>query len=59
MDELQIRAKLHSMWTPEMFDVFEDNLRNLFQGVEMPEAEKEKMIADVRQRAMAGVLPRW
>jgi hypothetical protein len=47
------------MWTPEMFDVFEDNLRNLFQGVEMPEAEKEKMIADVRQRAMAGVLPRW
>ena len=52
MDELQ--TKLHSMWTPDMFDRFEANLRALMEAspeyTNRPE-EREKMIAALKKKA--------
>jgi hypothetical protein len=53
-----LRRRLHSMWTPEMFDRFEADLWELFKGADpeflarTTEAEREKMILEMKQRAI-------
>lgn len=54
MTDDETAQKLRSQWTPEMFDRFEADLRELFRKNPPPvdAATQEKMIAELKARAI-------
>ena len=54
MTDAEAAAKLRTMWTPEMFDRFEADLRELFRKNPPPvdAAMQEKLIADLKAKAI-------
>ena len=56
MDELQ--TKLHSMWTPEMFDQFEADVRALLlMNSQLSEQEREGIVTALKEQAIRDTRP--
>lgn len=48
-----LKDKLRSMWTPEMLDRFETDVRALLQmNGQLTEAEREEIVATLKQKAI-------
>jgi hypothetical protein len=47
-----LKAKLHSMWTKEMFDRFEADVRKWLEASPVPPEERERLVAEIKDRAM-------
>jgi hypothetical protein len=47
-----LKAKLRSMWTPEMLDRFEADVRKLLEASPVPPEERERLVAEIKDRAM-------
>jgi hypothetical protein len=53
-----MRAKLHAMWTPEIIDGFESDVRALLRmNDRLTEQEPEEIVTALKQKAMEELTP--